>query len=397
MKIKWRKQWIILGSVCFFIVLTFFLTPSFSFLIDEKEITDFIWKENMRVEVYSKVRVSDFVTVQDGSLEDEIIDTSKLGDQEVFFTYLNNNGKKKKKSFHLLVVDTTSPLIWISDSYTVVRGNSKKIEDSVLCGDNYDKKPVCKVEGSYNFDEVGNYSLTYYAVDQSGNETRKPFVLKVVDKISSSSKPSGISLKEINERYASIDASIGIDVSKWQQVIDWEEVKESGIEFVMIRLGTQIGPGKESKLDDYFIRNIVEAKRVGLKVGVYYYSYASSTAEAQRQAMWVSRQLFPYKLDLPVVFDWECYHLFNSFDISLYDLNQIADSFLKVIERNGYRPMMYGSKNYLQEIWNLLEYDVWLAHYTKKTDYSGDYKMWQFTNVGIVPGIDSFVDIDLLF
>lgn len=113
--------------------------------------------------------------------------------------------------------------------------------------------------------------------------------------------------------------------------------------------------------------------------------------------MWVSRQLFPYKLDLPVVFDWECYHLFNSFDISLYDLNQIADSFLKVIERNGYRPMMYGSKNYLQEIWNLLEYDVWLAHYTKKTDYSGDYKMWQFTNVGIVPGIDSFVDIDLLF
>lgn len=239
--------------------------------------------------------------------------------------------------------------------------------------------------------------MTYYATDQSGNETREPFVLKVVEQSNSSSNSSRLSLDEVKKRYASLNASIGIDVSKWQKTIDWEKVKESGIEFAMIRLGTQIGPESESKLDDYFIRNIVGAKKAGIKVGVYYYSYASSVEEARRQAEWVSRQLWPYQLDLPVVFDWECYHLFNSFGISLYDLNQIADSFLATIESNRYQPMMYGSKNYLQKIWNLLEYDVWLAHYTKQTDYSEDYKMWQFTNAGVVPGVDSLVDIDLLF
>ena len=350
-------------------------------------------------EVYSKMKVSDVVQIEDGTLEDQWIDTSQLGENKVSFTYHNNQGKKKKSEFPLLIVDTTPPLIWISGSYTVIRGNQKKLEDNVLCGDNYDSNPVCKIEGEYSFDQIGEYPLTYVATDQSGNETREDFTLKVIEKVGSSSSSPKISLEEVKNQYHSSNVSIGIDVSKWQESIDWKKVKESGIEFAMIRLGTQIGPKEDSRLDAYFLENIKGAKEAGVKVGVYYYSYASSKKEARNQAKWVVEQLEDYELDLPVVFDWECYSLFNSMGISLHELNEIANTFLNMVEKYGYQPMMYGSKNYLEKIWTGLnsDYETWLAHYTKETDYQGDYKIWQFTSNGSVPGISTAVDLDLLY
>ena len=163
----------------------------------------------------------------------------------------------------------------------------------------------------------------------------------------------------------------------------------------MIRLGTQIGAHEDSKLDDYFLENIKGAKEVGIKVGVYYYSYASSKKEARDQAKWVVKNLKGFDLDLPVVFDWECYSMFNSFSISFYDLNRIADSFLGEIRHYGYQPMLYASKNYLEKIWTSFDSKVWLAHYTTYTNYQGDYLMWQLTNHGVVSGIQGEVDIDL--
>lgn len=390
-------------GIIFFIVGLLFLIagiflcfPSFGLLEEEVENTSFVFKETVTTEVYSKVRISDFVRIEDGVLEDEVIDTSELGEKEISFTYYNDYGKKKTSTFLLSVFDRTPPLVWVSGSYTVVKGNEKKLEDLILCGDNYDKNPNCRIEGDYFFDQVGEYPLTYLATDHSGNETREDFVLKVVEKQGTSTSEK-IQLEDVKERYSSSNISIGIDVSKWQESIDWKRVRESGIQFAMIRLGTQIGPKEDSKLDSYFLENIKEAQKNGLLVGVYYYSYASSKKEARNQAKWVVKQLKDYSLDLPVVFDWECYSMFNSFHISLYDLNQIAHSFLSIIEKYGYQPMMYASKNYLEKIWNLLDYDVWLAHYTRETNYEGDYRMWQFTSNGRVPGISSDVDMDLLY
>lgn len=354
-----KKKGIVLYIIIAFTLVGVFLLFLFwPNLKGEQEKTIFYWNEHKTAEVYSEVKISDFVTIEQGVLEDKQIDTSELGEITISFNYHNDRKKKKTKSFKLLVLDTTPPLIWISNSYTVQRGTKNRLEDTVLCGDNYDKKPRCWIEGEYDLDKIGEYPLTYLAIDSSGNQTREEFKLRVIEKFSNS-QSSKLQLEEIKTKYSSLDTSIGIDVSRWQEKIDWKKVKDSGVEFAMIRVGTQIGPKEGSKLDAYFLENIKGAKEVGIKVGVYYYSYASSKKEAREQAKWVMQQIEDYPLDLPVVFDWECYTLFNSLGISLYDLNKIADTFLNMMEKFGYQPMIYGSKNYLEKIWTNLDYDVW--------------------------------------
>lgn len=348
------------------------------------------------IEVYEDKYISDFIEVKNGILNDKKINTKQIGKKQVEFTYRNERGKEKVGEFEVNIVDKIPPIILISDTYTYTKNSNVNILENVLCGDNYDKKPVCKIEGEYDLNQIGNYSVVYKAVDSSGNETVKSITLKVIEKSNSRGTVNKISLDEIKTKYQNENTILGIDVSKWQQTVDYEKVKESGIEFVMIRVGTQKGPKEDSIIDAYFKENIENAKKAGLKVGIYYYSYASSVKEAKNQAKWVIEQLDPYKIDLPVVFDWECYTFFNSFHISLYDLNEIADTFLKEIEKEGYEGMLYGSKNYLETIWKTGKYKTWLAHYTEKTTYNEEYLMWQFTNRGSVPGISTMVDVDVM-
>ncbi len=188
-----------------------------------------------------------------------------------------------------------------------------------------------------------------------------------------------------------------IDVSKWQEDIDWKKVKEAGVNYAMLRLGTQKNVDEDSILDAYFEKNIKEAKENGVKVGVYYYTYANDINDAKEQAKWVIEQLKDYELDLPVAFDWECWRKFNDFNISIHDLNEIGRTFLKEVESAGYKVVNYGSKNYLEKLWDLEEYDTWVAHYTKETNYSKDYIMWQFTDTGLLSGVKGPVDFNYLY
>ena len=83
--------------------------------------------------------------------------------------------------------------------------------------------------------------------------------------------------------------------------------------------------------------------------------------------------------------------------MNFHTLNVIADSFLEEIEKSGYKSILYGSKNYLENVWTYLDYDVWLAHYTKNTNYTGDYSYWQLCSNGRVDGISGDVDIDIRY
>lgn len=395
---KLKKKVIIIISITIVLLILVVALVIYKKRIEDLSKKNIVLIQENPIEVYSSAKISDFVKIKNGVLiTNDIIDTKEIGIKEISFQYKDNYGKHRGK-ITIEIKDTTKPLVWISGSYTYKIGSNQKLEDSILCGDNYDKTPVCKIEGLYNLNQKGEYYLKYVAIDSSGNKEEVPFTLKVIEKNQESSSGSirGISLDKIKNDYVTEDVSLGIDVSKWQTDINWKKVKEQGIEFAMIRLGTQVGINKNSILDQYFKKNIEEAKKVGIKVGVYYFSYASSKEEAKMQANWVIKQLADYKLDLPVVFDWECYNYFNSFKISLYDLNEIANTFLKVIEDNNYQPMFYGSKNYLEKIWTNINYDIWLAHYTDKTSYQGEYKMWQFTSSGQVSGIPSLVDVNIM-
>lgn len=361
--------------------------------------------KNRKVEVYSNQKISNFVTVKGGKIiTDKKINTQKLGDQELSFIYENEKGKKRKGLLNIEIVDEEKPLIWLSGSYSVKVGSKVNLEEEILCADNYDGNPNCRIEGTYDLNTAGVYDLTYVATDSSNNEERVDFRLTVyepkpVDKKdeTNSQEPVRTVFKEVLENYKKENTEIGIDVSKWQGEIDFTKVKDAGATFVMIRVGSQQGVGGQYNIDPYFKSNIENALKNDLKVGVYFYSYADSIKEAEKQADWVLDQIKEYRLSLPIAFDWECYNSFNQMELSLFGLNEVAESFLEKVERAGYDGMLYGSKNYLNSIWKYHNYAVWLAHYTEQTDYESDYIMWQLCQDGQIDGINTAVDINVLY
>ena len=309
--------------------------------------------------------------------------------------------EEEKYRGHIVIniVDLVPPTILASSTYTVTIGSTKDLINSIICGDNYDNKPERKIIGDYDFNQEGTYNLTYYAKDSSGNESTKDFKLKVVPKTTSTTTTTTktTSFTSIIEQYKNDNTEIGIDVSKWQGTIDFEKVKEAGCEFVIIRLGHQKGIDGELILDPYYQENIEKATQANLKVGVYLYTYAKSREDALTQAQWVIENIGPYELELGVSYDWESWTLFNELDLSFYNFNKVANTFFTTIEKAGYNSMLYSSKYYLENIWTSENKDIWLAHYTSKTDYQGSYKLWQMTSNGRIDGINGAVDINILY
>lgn len=201
------------------------------------------------------------------------------------------------------------------------------------------------------------------------------------------------------------DCRIGVDVSHWQQTIDWEKVKASGVDFAIIKLG---GRGYESgalSLDRNAFANLDGALAAGLEVGVYFFSQALTSAEAEEEAYFVVNHLEPYAehITMPVVFDWE--HM-NNLDARANDirdpdlLTECTIAFLQTIEAAGYRPMVYFNRTqarYYLNLEELTDYEFWLAAYTQRMDFPYKIKMWQYTCEGEVPGIPGPCDINIYF
>lgn len=198
-------------------------------------------------------------------------------------------------------------------------------------------------------------------------------------------------------------AAIGIDVSSHQGEIDWERVADSGVEFAIIRLGFR-GYGQEGtiNLDKYFQQNLEGAQRAGLKVGVYFFSQAISVEEAEEEARFVLENLAGASLDYPVVYDWEAVSdsaaRTNGLDAST--LTDCAIAFCEAVAREGYTPMIYynGPVGYTRyQLSRLTDYDVWFAQYASQPTMYYDYRIWQYSDSGSVPGIDTRVDMNLAF
>ena len=145
-----------------------------------------------------------------------------------------------------------------------------------MCADNYDTNPSCEIKGFYDLNEKGTYPLTYVAKDKSGNVSSTDFVLNVYEQSKNSKevKESTTNFSDVLKEHKTNNTEVGIDVSKWQKNIDFKKVKDAGATFVMIRLGYQDGVNGKYILDKYFEENIKNAKENGIKVGVYFYSYA---------------------------------------------------------------------------------------------------------------------------
>lgn len=365
------------------------------------ELTKIILNDNLTLEYAEEASLFDLVKVNEGKIisDDFDINTMVLGKQNIMFKFKDANGNKFTHEFNINVVDTTKPLILASSYYTVEINSEDSLPSYPLCADNYDKSIKCNIEGDYDLNTLGSYNLKYTAIDTNNNYSEHSFTLEVKNPTYEEDyyEEEVINIKDFIKKYKNENTLIGIDVSSWQDDIDYELVKRQGIEFVMIRIGFGHNNEGEIVLDSWYENNIKKAKEAGLKVGIYFYSYASNENESTAQAKWILKILNKQKLDLPIAFDWEDWSDFENYNMSLVDINNVAKAFLKTIEKKGYKAMNYGSALYLKYIWNLNNYDTWLAHYTEMTDYSGDYYIWQVTNSGQVDGINGYVDLNVLY
>lgn len=359
--------------------------------------------DNLETSFYSDVKVSDFLKSINGTLVDDYkIDTSTIGKKKVKFEYINEEDIRIPYAYTITIKDDIAPSIWLSSTYSVNVGYNGNLLDDITCADNLDDNPKCEIIGDYNLNKVGSYSLTFKATDNSGNITTKEFTLKVKKPKNNSSSNSNTNysktlFSDIVKEHKKDNTLIGIDVSSWQGNIDFEKVKEAGVEFVFIRVGSTRGINGEYFVDKQFINNIEGFNSVGIPVGIYFYSYANSKKAAIADAKWVLEQIKGYDIDLPIVYDWESWSFYNEFNQSFYSTSMNAKAFLEEIKKAGYQGMLYSSKSYLERVWFDIGYPVWLAHYTTKTSYTGDYDYWQLCSNGKISGIAGDVDINIYY
>jgi GH25 family lysozyme M1 (1,4-beta-N-acetylmuramidase) len=185
----------------------------------------------------------------------------------------------------------------------------------------------------------------------------------------------------------------GIDVSKHQGTIDWDKVKNSGISVAILRCG--YGSDIASQDDSQFERNYNEAKRVGIKVGVYLYSYATNTSMAKSEAEHVIRLLNGKSLDYPVYYDLE--DAGTTGKCSALVIGDMATVFCDKIKAAGYKVGIYANKYWFTNILTdsrFEQWDKWVAQYYSECTYQGKYVGWQYSSSGSVNGITGNVDMD---
>ncbi len=208
------------------------------------------------------------------------------------------------------------------------------------------------------------------------------------------------------------EQTIGIDVSKYQGNIDWQEVAAAGIDFAMIRVGYRTMESGQIIEDSSARYNLQEATANGIKAGAYFFSTAITEAEATEEAEWVADFISGYKITYPVAFNCEGFENSKSrqYNLTKEERTDLAKAFLNQIYECGYTPMFYASKNELTDdakwIASELEksYKVWLSWYpenpypeTPDAEYSGAHDMWQYTNNATIEGIDYPVDVNVAY
>lgn len=205
-------------------------------------------------------------------------------------------------------------------------------------------------------------------------------------------------------RYTGTDytAAYGIDVSEHQNNIDWAQVADSGVEFVMIRSGYRGSTEGQLYIDSYFRENIEGALANGIAVGVYFFSQATTEAEAVAEADYVIAQLKEYsdRITMPVVYDWEQTGMDDARTVELpaERITACAEKFCSTIAQAGYTPGVYFNRHmgyYFFDFTNLSQYMLWFAGEGDYPDFHYRHNMWQYTFKGEIPGIDGEVDLDL--
>lgn len=199
------------------------------------------------------------------------------------------------------------------------------------------------------------------------------------------------------------DTVLGIDVSEHQKYIDWNQVAASGVKFVFVRVGYRGYTAGGLFTDPWFRTNADGARAAGLDVGVYFYSQAVNVAEAIAEARYVLEQIEGFDITLPIMYDWEKLEDVEDARTNELDPSIVGDcgvAFCETIRAAGYDAGIYFNRQlgyYSFDLSRLKEFKFWLAVPGDFPDFYYAGNIWQYSAEGEVPGIDGYVDMNLMF
>ena len=208
-------------------------------------------------------------------------------------------------------------------------------------------------------------------------------------------------LQKNSYNWADLSRAIkGIDVSKWQENINWSQVAASDVGFVFVRVGYRGYVDGSIVKDEFFDTNMHGAINSNIPVGVYFASKARNIKEAEEEARWLVEQIRPYSSNIswPVVLDVEIQDetdRVSNLDIETRTNNVLAA--LSIIKEAGYTPMIYSNPRVLiarLDYTKLAEYSKWIAEYQNQPHYPYYFQIWQASESGTVAGIEGEVDIN---
>ena len=206
-------------------------------------------------------------------------------------------------------------------------------------------------------------------------------------------------------RYAeegALQGLVGIDVSKYQGDIDWQKVKEAGVQFTFLRAGYRGYESGEIMEDENFKTYLDGASAVGMPLGLYFFSQAVTAEEAVQEADYLVDLVAGYNIQYPIVFDMEEVETspYRTENLTATQVTDIALAFCERISKRGYTPMIYGNVSWFlsrMELNRLAEVDKWFAQYRPMPYYPYDFTIWQYTHKGRIDGIEGDVDLNISF
>lgn len=192
----------------------------------------------------------------------------------------------------------------------------------------------------------------------------------------------------------------GIDVSYYNGEVDWEKVKNTGIEFAIVRVGLRRSKDGIQEEDARYKKNIEGALAHGIRLGVYMYSSAINEEEARQDARFILDRVKDYYLSLPIIMDYEFAGEGGGrmawANMSKETATRNCEAFCETVKQAGRTPMIYANKDFLM---NTVDgkalgqkYKIWLAQYSNDATYDGKYDMWQYSSKGSIDGITGYVD-----
>lgn len=321
----------------------------------------------------------------------------------------NNSGNHYKQMMQATIEET--------EEETVVR--DKLYADDLDIWNMYPEhkeESMMESETDYETEEVMPTPSVTPEADEKDKDDENHFQIKLsdgttewveIDKKRTKNTYDFMNLKSVDGKlkYYSGDkvvSFVGVDISRYQKSVDFEQIKNSGIEFVMLRVGSRGYQTGQIALDETFEENIKKASEAGLDIGAYFYSQAINTTEAIEEANMVINALNGYKIKYPVAFVMEPVENDMARIDSVTKDNRavIAATFLNTVQAAGYKTLLFGDEEWLVKKLDLNNFpttSIWLSDDSDMPDYPYQFVMWRYTTTGSVVGISGDVNMDICF